>query len=94
MSFDVRYKPRNAIKRQVLADFVVEFTPTVEDAHRACQVSVWAWKVYVDRWSNAWGSGIGMVLELLEGIRVEHSLGLGFQASNNKVEHEAMLDKL
>ena len=25
--FDVRYKPREAIKAQVLADFIVEFTP-------------------------------------------------------------------
>lgn len=28
-SFDVRYKPRNAIKGQLLAYFVVEFTPTI-----------------------------------------------------------------
>ena len=25
--FDVRYQPRNAIKAQVLGDFIVEFTP-------------------------------------------------------------------
>ena len=25
--FDVRYRPREAIKAQVLADFIVEFTP-------------------------------------------------------------------
>ena len=25
--FDVRYQPRNAIKAQVLVDFIVEFTP-------------------------------------------------------------------
>lgn len=28
-SFDIRYKPRNAIKGQLLAYFVVEFTPTI-----------------------------------------------------------------
>ena len=78
----------------MLADFVVKFTPTIEDAHRVCQVSVRAWKVYMDRGSNAWGFGIGMVLESSEGIRVEHSLGLGFQASNNEAVHEAMLAKL
>ena len=25
--FDVRYQPRNAIKAQVLADFIAEFSP-------------------------------------------------------------------
>lgn len=39
-SFDIRYKPRNAIKGQVLANFVAEFTLAVRDAHRVCQVSV------------------------------------------------------
>ena len=29
--FDVRYKPREAIKDQVLADFIAEFTFTKED---------------------------------------------------------------
>ena len=26
-SFDIRYRPRNAVKGQVLADFVAEFSP-------------------------------------------------------------------
>ena len=25
--FDIKYQPRNAIKAQVLADFIAEFTP-------------------------------------------------------------------
>ena len=36
-SFDVRYRLRNAIKGQVLADFVAEFTPTIE-AQLVCLV--------------------------------------------------------
>ena len=52
-SFDVWYKPRNAIKGQVLVDFVAEFTPTVKDAYRVCQVSIHAWSFYVDGASNA-----------------------------------------
>lgn len=39
-SFDVRYKPRNSIKGQVLADFVAKFTPMMRDANRVCQASV------------------------------------------------------
>lgn len=33
-SFDVRFKPHNAIKGQVLADFVVDFTPTMSGMDR------------------------------------------------------------
>ena len=29
--FDIRYQPRNAIKAQALADFIVEFTPSHVD---------------------------------------------------------------
>ena len=29
--FDIRYQPRNAIKAQVLADFIAEFTPNHGD---------------------------------------------------------------
>ena len=36
-SFDVRYRLRNAIKGQVLADFVAEFTSTIE-AQLVCLV--------------------------------------------------------
>ena len=52
-SFDVWYKPRNAIKGQVLVDFVAEFTLAVRNAHRVCQVSIHAWSFYVDGASNA-----------------------------------------
>ena len=44
--------------------------------------------------SNARGYGIGIVLESPEGIRVEHSLRLGFQASNNEIEYEALVVEL
>lgn len=35
-SFDVGYRPRKAIKGQALADFVVKFTPPVDDVYRVC----------------------------------------------------------
>lgn len=82
---------RNAIKRQVLANFVAKYTPPVDDAHRVCQVSVRPWKVYVDGVSNAHGAGIGIILKSLEGIKLECSLKLGFQASNNEVEYKALV---
>lgn len=77
-SFDIRYKPRSAIKGQVLANFVVKFSSTSGDACKVCQISIWPWKFYVDGALNTWDSDIVIVLESPEGVRIEHSLKLGF----------------
>ncbi|XP_030935350.1 uncharacterized protein LOC115960551 [Quercus lobata] len=90
-AFDVRYKPRNAVKGQVLADFVAEFSPKGE---MVCQVEHRPWKVHVDGASNAKGAGAGVVIITPEGILLEHSFRLGFNASNNKAEYEALLAEL
>lgn len=63
-----------------MADFVAELMPTVRDAYKVYQVSIWAWKIYVDGAFSAQGIGIGS----LKGIRVQHSFRLGFKASNNE----------
>ena len=78
----------------MLADFMAEFTLVVGDAHRVYQVSVQPWKVDVDGASNARGSGVGIVLESPKGMRVEHSLRLGFQALNNEAEYEVLVARL
>ena len=49
------------------------------------------WKVYVDGTANQKGSRIGLVLILPEGITIEKSLRLGFSATNNEAEYEALL---
>ena len=90
-TFNICYKPRNSIKGQVLPDFVVELTPPFKASLMICQVTVRQWKVYVDGTSNTRGSGVGVVLVSLEGIRVEKSLRLGFQASNNEAKYEALI---
>ena len=48
-------------------------------------------KVYVDRAANQRGSGVGLVLESSEKITIEKSLRLGFSATNNEAEYEALL---
>ena len=75
----------------MLAEFVAKFPPTVDGARGICQILVRPRQVYVDRESNARRASIGIVLESPEGIKLERSLRLGFQASNNKVEYEALL---
>ena len=45
----------------------------------------------MDGASNAMGVGVGIVIISSEGVKVEHSLRLGFRASNNKAKYEALL---
>ena len=89
-SFDIRCRPKSLVKGQVLADFVAEFSLRRE-VGIVCHVDVQPWKVFVDGASNAMGVGAEIVIITPEGIRVEHSFGLGFKASNNETEYEALL---
>ena len=49
------------------------------------------WKVYVDGVANKIGSGVGLVLVSPKQITIEKSLRLGFSATNNEAEYEALL---
>ena len=89
--FDIRYKPKTAIKGQVLADFVMEFAPVqlAEPAQSRDDLPIW--KLSVDGASNAQGSGAGLILTSPEGIDIEYALRFGFHASNNEAEYEAVI---
>ena len=45
----------------------------------------------MDGASKALRAGAGIIVITPEGIKLEHSFKLGFKASNNKVEYEALL---
>ena len=92
-SFDIRYRPQNAVKGQVLTDFVAKFSPK-NDLEMVCHVENQSWRVFVDGASSAMGAGAGIVLIILEGIRLKHSFRLGFKASNNEAEYEALITGL
>ena len=53
-----------------------------------------SWRVFVDGASSAMGAGAGIVIITPEGIRLEHSFRLGFKASNNEAEYEALIAEL
>lgn len=89
-TLDIHYKLINSIKGQVLADFVVEFTPSSRVFVGMYQVTVRLWRVYVDGASNERVLGIEIVMVSPKGVRLEKSLNLGFQASNN----EALIARL
>ena len=89
--FNIRYKPKTAIKGQVLADFVMEFTSAEPALNAQTMTDLPILKLYVDGASNVQGSRAGLILTSPEGIDIEYALIFGFQASNNEAEYEAVI---
>ena len=81
------------MKGQVLVDFVAEFSPK-NNTEMVCHVENRSWRVFVDGASSAMGAGAKIVIITPEGIRLEHSFRLGFKASNNEAEYEALIVEL
>ena len=92
--FDIRYKPRTTIKGQILADFIMEFTPTESTKATQLAPDLPIWRLFVDGATNAQGSGAGLILTSQDGIDVEYALRFGFQAFNNEVEYEVVIAEL
>ena len=93
--------PRTSIKGQVLVDLVAEFAETplkermekqnMDEKSAISLQEPLSWKVYVDGVMNHRGSGVGLVLIFPKRIIIEKSLRLGFLATNNEAEYEALL---
>ena len=102
-AFDIKYMPRTSIKGQVLADLVAEFAElpveilTELRGVEGKSIGVVSapkppcWKVYVDGAVNQRGSGVGLVLITPKRDTIKKSLRLGFLATNNEAEYEALL---
>ena len=105
-AFDIRYMPCTSVKGLVLADLVAEFTEipvgerVVDQNMNRKSVGVipiqesLSRKVYVDGVANHIGSGVGLVLISPERIMIEKSLRLGFSATNNETEYEALMVRM
>ena len=89
--FDIRYKPKIAIKGQVLANFVMEFTSAELAEATQLMSDLPIWRLFVDGAANAQGSGAGLILTSPDGIDIEYALRFGFRASNNEAEYEAVI---
>ncbi|GFS32916.1 hypothetical protein Acr_00g0025320 [Actinidia rufa] len=90
-----------AIKTQVLADFIAEFTYDVtlnsemklpEEYDKEGGIN--RWSLFVDRSSNQHGYGVELILQTPLGEQVEYAIRIRFNATNNEVEHEALLASL
>ena len=91
LSFDITYKPRRAIKSQVLADFIVEWT----EAELPKEYGAYSnWIMHFDGSKMLAGLGAGIVLTSPTGDTVQYVLQIMYTDSNNAVEYEALLHGL
>ncbi|CAA0833885.1 Unknown protein, partial [Striga hermonthica] len=87
--YDIHYRPRTAMKGQVLSDFIAEFTPGVEEAK-----TEEPWVMYVDGSSVAGRAGGGVVLVDPQKKLFCHSIQYLFLATNNEAKYESLLSGL
>ena len=85
--FDIRYCPRIAIKGQVVANFITEFT---HDEDKGAEEPS-HWNVHMDGSSNKQAGGADVVLLSPEGDVVECMIRLDFPTTNNEAEYEALI---
>ncbi|GFZ10945.1 hypothetical protein Acr_22g0003430 [Actinidia rufa] len=101
--FYIDYRPRMAIKAQALADFMIESThenapepkatpPEVETPEeQSSDKDLSRWMLFVDGSSNQHGCGAGLVLQTSSSDQMEYAIRIGFKATNNEAEYEALL---
>lgn len=88
--FDIAYRPRIAIKAQVLVDFIAEFTMPKDSQTSIVEL----WTVQTDR-SLAKGRGkVGVVITSSEGDILKYRVQLQFPKTNNEAEYKAILMRL
>jgi ribonuclease HI len=87
----ITYAPHSAIKSQVLADFVAEWT---EMQTPPAKIEHETWIMYFDGSVKKEGVDVGLVFVSPLGIRMEYMVRLHFPASNNAAEYEALINGL
>ena len=87
--YGIQYKPRLSKKGQVLADFLAEISQLDASSNKTGR-----WTLRVDGDSRQTGAGIGLQLTSPTGERIEQAVHLGFSATNNESEYEAIIAEL
>lgn len=95
--YEISYRPRIAIKGQVVVDFILEFTnidppeppPTVNTTPE--EVDPHSWTLNVNGSSRKEGSGDGLILTTPEKEDLKFALRFQISASNNEVKYEALI---
>ena len=86
--YHVTFQSKPAVKSQVLADFLVDLTPELE---QDLQLPNATWILHVDGSSSNKGSRIGIHLQSPTGEFLQQSFRLGFKASTNEAEYESII---
>lgn len=83
--FNITYQPRNAIKAQILIDFLIECTWQDDKLEELVVLvnSELAWILHVDEASNFQETRDGLILANLEGIVAEYMLHFLLKVINN-----------
>jgi ribonuclease HI len=88
MGETLAYAPRKAIKSQILADFVAEWTDTQLPPP---QIQAECWTLYFDGSVMKTGAGTGLLSISPLGEHMRYAVCLHFPTSNNMAEYEALL---
>ncbi|GKC04051.1 reverse transcriptase domain-containing protein, partial [Tanacetum coccineum] len=92
-AYNITYTSRNAIKGQILADFLNE-VPVGTEHTEICitdEDDPEEWILYTDGASSLKGSGAGLILIDPSGTEYTYAIRLNFTSTNNEVEYEALL---
>ena len=85
--FDVQYRPRMAVKGQIVADFIAEYTQSKDKRAKGQKL----WSIHTDGLSNQRSGGAGVVIQTPEGDKIECMIRLDFPTTNNEAEYEALV---
>ena len=85
--FDIQYRPRTAIKRQVVADFIAEFAQL---EGKGVEITA-QWSIHTNGSSNRRAGGASVVIQTSEGDKIECMIRLDFPKTNNEAEYEVLV---
>jgi hypothetical protein len=91
MGETLSYASRKAIKSQVLADFLEEWT---DIELPPSQIQAELWTMYFDGSLMKAGAGAGLLFISPLGVHMRYAIRLHFAASNNVAEYEALVNGL
>jgi hypothetical protein len=90
-AFEINYKPRDTIKSQAVADFLIDWTEA-QDSTPIPDPEYWLMHFDGSKMLN--GSGAGVTLKSPKGEELQYVLQIHFKATNNMAEYEALLHGL
>jgi hypothetical protein len=98
--FELDFVPRHVVKSQVLANFIVDWTPSAcplgvsdgsEPELRAPVFTGTHWTLFFDVSSHKQWVSVGVLLLAPHGDQIKYMVHLNFKATNNMAEYEALL---